>query len=94
MGQLGFWDREKREQKLDEKNPYCNGSMKSSPGKNFVPCSSESISEARPVIQILVVYALDRDPRNSLNMGVMFFGGRSSAAQIGIRPDASQQTLF
>ena len=35
-------------------------------------------------IPILVVYALDRDSRNSLNMGVMFFGERASAAQIGI----------
>ncbi|PSP19152.1 MAG: hypothetical protein BRC58_01525 [Cyanobacteria bacterium QS_8_64_29] len=37
------------------------------------------------LIPILVVYALDRDPRNSLNIRVMFFGGRASAAQIGIR---------
>lgn len=36
------------------------------------------------VIPILVACALDRDFRNSLNMGIMFFGERAFAAQIGM----------
>jgi len=32
-----------------------------------------------------VTYALDSDLQNSLNMGVMLFGKRASAAQTGIR---------
>jgi len=36
------------------------------------------------LIPILVACALDCDPLNSLNMGVMFFSKRASAAQISI----------
>ena len=36
------------------------------------------------LIPILVACALNLDLRNSLNMGVMLFGKRASAAQIGI----------
>ena len=37
------------------------------------------------LIPVLVACALDFDPRNSLYMGVMFFGERASASQIGIK---------
>ena len=43
----------------------------------------ESASQGQ-VIPILVACALDFDPRNSLYMGVMFFGERASTAQIGV----------
>jgi len=41
------------------------------------------------LIPILVACALDFDPRNSLNMGVMFFSKRASAAQIGMTLSAA-----
>ena len=37
------------------------------------------------LMPILVACALDCDPRNFLNMGVMFSGKRALAAQIGMR---------
>ncbi|PSP19419.1 MAG: hypothetical protein BRC58_01190 [Cyanobacteria bacterium QS_8_64_29] len=49
-----------------------------------LPTALLSCLAVAPLIPILVVCALDFDLRNSLNMGVMFFGKRASAAQIGI----------
>ena len=37
MGQLGFWDREKREQKLDEKNPLLQRLNEVIPWQKFRP---------------------------------------------------------
>jgi len=42
------------------------------------------LDAADRIIPILVACALDCDLQNSFNMGVMFFGKRASAAQIGI----------
>jgi hypothetical protein len=66
-----------RRQKLiasDPGNPYTNG-----------PSPLIVIFFVLQVIPILVACALNSDLRNSLNMGVIFFDKRASAAQIGIK---------